>query len=94
LLSSHAGLIALTRSSALSGASESAMSELHSLESLEALHADLLALSESRLLNVERLGIQLEIHIQDFRALLDKKARNEQSRKSLETGTGETMNEP
>lgn len=75
--------------SAHSGASVPAMSELHSLESLQALHADLLALSESRLLNVERLGIQLEAHIQDFRALLDKKARSEQSRKSLETGTVE-----
>ena len=67
------------------------MSELHSLESLQALHSDLLALSESRLSNVERLGIQLEAHIQDFRALLDKKARSEQSRKSLETGIIETM---
>ena len=62
------------------------MSELHNLESLQALHADLLALSESRLSNVERLGIQLEAHIQDFKALLDKKGRNDQSRKSLATG--------
>lgn len=62
------------------------MMELHGLESLQALHADLLALSESRLLNVERLGIQLQAHIADFRALLDKKARSEQSRKVLETG--------
>jgi hypothetical protein len=87
LLLSHAGFITLIRSSAVSGASEQAMSDLHSLESLQALHADLLALSESRLSNVERLGIQLQAHIQDFRALLDKKARSEQSRKSLETGT-------
>lgn len=62
------------------------MAELHSLESLQALNADLLALSESRLSNVERLGIQLQAHIEDFRALLDKTARSEQSRKSLETG--------
>jgi hypothetical protein len=66
------------------------MAELHSLESLQALHADLLALSESRLSNVERLGIQLEAHIQDFRALLDKRARSEESRKSLETGIVES----
>lgn len=86
---SHAVFVALISPSAHSGASVPAMSELHSLESLQALHADLLALSESRLLNVERLGIQLEAHIQDFKALLDKKSRSEQSRKSLETGTVE-----
>lgn len=57
-----------------------------SLESLQALHADLLALSESRLLNIERLGIQLEAHIRDFRALLDKKPRNDKSRETLGKG--------
>ena len=67
------------------------MPDQHGLESLQALHADLLALSESRLSNVERLGIQLEAHIQDFRALLDKRARSEESRKSLETGTLEKL---
>ena len=57
------------------------------LESLQALHADLLALSESRLLNIERLGNQLDAHIKDFRALLDKKPRSDQSRQTLGTGT-------
>jgi len=61
--------------------------QLNSLESFQALHADLLALSESRLSNLERLQAQLDGHIDAFRALLDKKDRNEQSRKSLTTGT-------
>ncbi len=62
------------------------MAELNSLESLQALYADLLALSESRLSSIERLGAQLDAHIRDFKALLDKKPRNEQSRQSLATG--------
>ncbi len=62
------------------------MTESTSLESLQALHADLLALSESRLLHIERLGLQLEVHIRDFRGLLDQKSRNEQSRQKLTTG--------
>ena len=63
------------------------MSELTGLESLQALHTDLLALSESRLQDIQRLEAQLEAHIEDFRALLDKQSRNEASRKSLATGT-------
>lgn len=62
------------------------MSELGDLERLETLHRDLLALAELRLLNVERLWIQLEARIADFRRLLDKTSRNEQSRKALATG--------
>jgi hypothetical protein len=62
------------------------MSEVGSLESLQALYTDLLALSESRLSNLDRLGAQLDAHIQDFKNLLDKKSRNDQSRRSLATG--------
>lgn len=62
------------------------MTELGGLERLESLHRDLLLLSEPRLLNAERLWVQLEAHIGEFRRLLDKSARNEQSRKSLTTG--------
>ena len=62
------------------------MSELGDLETLETLHRDLLALSESRLLNVERLWVQLEARVADFRRLLDKTSRNEHSRKALTTG--------
>lgn len=63
------------------------MSEPGSLEGLESLHRDLLSLSEFRLSNVERLWAQLEAHIEEFRRLLEKAPRNEQSRKSLTTGT-------
>jgi nuclear pore complex protein Nup205 len=62
------------------------MAELNSLESLESLYLDLHALSESRLSNVDRLEAQLNAHIEDFKKLLDKKPRNEESRKSLATG--------
>jgi nuclear pore complex protein Nup205 len=62
------------------------MTELNGLESLQALYLDLLALSESRLSNVDRLEAQLNAHIEDFKDLLNKKQRSEQSRKSLETG--------
>jgi nuclear pore complex protein Nup205 len=63
------------------------MSELGGLERLESLHRDLLSLSQLRLSNVERLWVQLEAHIGEFRRLLEKAPRNEQSRKSLATGT-------
>ena len=63
------------------------MSELGGLERLESLHRDLLSLSQLRLSNVERLWVQLEAHIGEFRRLLEKVPRNEQSRKSLATGT-------
>jgi nuclear pore complex protein Nup205 len=56
------------------------MSDLNSLESTQELHTDLLALSESRISNIERLELQLRAHAKDFRALLDKKARNTASR--------------
>lgn len=62
------------------------MAETSSLESLQALHADLLALSEERLCNVERLEVQLEAHMKDFKQLLEKKLRSEESRKKLSSG--------
>ena len=65
-----------------------------SLETLPALHADLLAQSESRLSSLERLEAQINAHINDFRNLLDKKARNEQSRQSLATGLGTSSMSP
>jgi hypothetical protein len=68
------------------GASNSTMAELNSLETLQALYTDLLALSEKRLSSIERLGAEIDAHLRDFRNLLDKKHRNEQSRQSLATG--------
>lgn len=72
------------------------------LEDLENLHRDLLAQSEhrvasidgdlladaeQRLPNIERLWIQLEARIDEFRHLLEKSPRNDGSRKSLQSGT-------
>ncbi len=62
------------------------MADPNSLESLQALYADFLALSEARLTSLERLGIQLDAHVKDFQNLLDKKVRNEESRQTLATG--------
>ncbi|KAI9649425.1 hypothetical protein NHQ30_002001 [Ciborinia camelliae] len=60
--------------------------QFSSLNEIQALHSDLLALSNSRLSNLDRLAIELEAHIAAFRNLLNQKNRNEQSRKSIETG--------
>lgn len=65
---------------------EPAMADLNSSESLQALYADLVALSEERLSSLDRLYAQIDAHVEAFKALLDKNARNEQSRKSLATG--------
>lgn len=62
------------------------MAELGDLEGLELLHRDLLAQAELRLPNIDRLWIQLEARIDEFRRLLDKAPRNEQSRNSLGSG--------
>jgi len=45
---------------------------MESIQRLQGLHADLVAFTESKLANVERLWQELEDSIQDFRALLDK----------------------
>lgn len=59
---------------------------LEDLAGLELLHRDLLAQAELRLPNIDRLWLQLEARIEEFRRLLDKAPRNEQSRKTLESG--------
>lgn len=56
------------------------MTDADSLEGLRGLHQDLLALSEARLTNVERLWIELESRVEEFRKLLDKPPKNEKSR--------------
>ncbi|KAF2453191.1 nucleoporin Nup186/Nup192/Nup205 [Lineolata rhizophorae] len=53
---------------------------------LEWLHRDLLALSELRLPNVDRLWAQLEVRLDEFRRLLEKPGRNDTSRNALNTG--------
>lgn len=62
------------------------MSGISSLESLQELHRDLVALSEARLPTLERLALELEASIEDFKTLLDKQPRNNSSRNTLATG--------
>lgn len=53
---------------------------------LRGLYQDLSAVSEGHLDNVERLCFELETHIQDFRKLLDKPAKNNASRQAVLSG--------
>jgi nuclear pore complex protein Nup205 len=62
------------------------MSAYGSLEGLQSLHRDLVALSESRLPNVERLWTQLQSRVEEFRVLLEKPPKNDTSRQSLSKG--------
>jgi nuclear pore complex protein Nup205 len=62
----------------------------YDLEELQSLHRDLIALSESRLLNVERLCVQLEARVDEFRHLLEKAPRNEKSRQILAAGNADS----
>jgi len=60
--------------------------EDNSLTRLQGLQADLVAFSESRLSNLERLWAELEGTIADFRKLLDKQQRSDNSRNALKAG--------
>jgi len=57
-----------------------------SLEALQGLHRDLLALSENRLNAIERLLGELESRIDEFRNLLNKKPKSDLSRQKLSKG--------
>lgn len=63
------------------------MDEDDSLVRLQGLQADLVAFSESRLPNVERLWAELESSIEDFQRLLDRQQKNDKSRQTLKSGT-------
>lgn len=56
------------------------------LSSLRGLHQDLLALEGSQLLDIERLWVDLESRIDEFRDLLDKSPRKEASRNTILSG--------
>jgi len=60
--------------------------EDNSLTRLQGLQADLVAFSESRLSNLQRLWTELEGTIADFRKLLDKQQRSDNSRNALKAG--------
>lgn len=57
-----------------------------SMDGINNLHRDLLALSEARLANVDRLWSELEARIAEFKNFLDKPKRNEKSRQALLSG--------
>ena len=56
------------------------------LEDLRGLYHDLDAISRSPIPNIDRLRIDLEAHIQDFRKLLDKPPKNNTSRQAVLSG--------
>jgi len=57
------------------------MAEEDSLEGLQGLHRDLLALTESRLPTLERLWAELEARIDEFKTLLDRPRKNDKAGK-------------
>lgn len=63
------------------------MAELQDIrDGLRGLYQDLSAISDGHLDNVERLCLELETHIQDFRKLLDKPAKSNASRQAVLSG--------
>jgi nuclear pore complex protein Nup205 len=53
---------------------------------LRLLYLDLLALSTTALPSIDRLVLELEASIEQFRALLDKKPKNNESRQKVLSG--------
>ena len=62
------------------------MAEAEGLMGLRELHQDLVALEETRLVNIDRLWAELEARVNEFRQLLDKPGKADSSRKSLQSG--------
>ena len=60
--------------------------ESDGLGGLRGLHQDLLDLEQGRLRNIDKLWAELEARVVEFRQLLDRTEKNEQSRKSLLSG--------
>ncbi|KAF2259279.1 hypothetical protein CC78DRAFT_525092 [Lojkania enalia] len=62
------------------------MAEEDSLMGLQSLHRDLCALIDLKLPVLDRLLQNLEAHLDEFKALLDKPPKNDASRKTLNSG--------
>ncbi|PYH93691.1 Cullin-domain-containing protein [Aspergillus ellipticus CBS 707.79] len=62
------------------------MEDRDSATGLRGLYQDLSALSSSSFVNIERLRVELETHIEDFKKLLDKPAKNNTSRQAVLSG--------
>lgn len=56
------------------------------LESLRALHQDLIALEDGQLRNIDKLCNELKAHVEAFKNLLDRPTKSDTSRKKLESG--------
>ena len=64
------------------------MAEDDSLAALQGLHRDLCAHIDLQLPVLERLLLNLEVHLEELKTLLDKKPKNETSRSTLSSGKG------
>ncbi|KAL4795958.1 hypothetical protein BDV19DRAFT_378449 [Aspergillus venezuelensis] len=62
------------------------MESAESLVGLRGLYQDLSALSDTPFMNIERLRVELEAHIHDFRTLLDKPTKSNASRQTVLSG--------
>jgi nuclear pore complex protein Nup205 len=62
------------------------MDDIDALGGLRGLYQDLSTISESSIPNIDRLCVELEAHLQDFRKLLDKPPKNNGSRQSVLSG--------
>lgn len=62
------------------------MAEEDSLAALQGLHRDLCAHIDLQLPVLERLLQNLEAHLEELKTLLDKKPKNDASRKALGAG--------
>lgn len=59
----------------------------NAMERLQSLQRDLTAFTETRLANLDRLSAEFEASIEDLRNVLDKKRRNEESRRTVNPTT-------
>ena len=67
------------------------MTEEEQSQDFQGIHQDLIAISKAQLRNVDRLWSELDAHVDEFKLLLDKPAKNESSRKTLLTGMSPEM---
>ncbi|TPX09838.1 uncharacterized protein E0L32_009029 [Thyridium curvatum] len=63
-----------------------AMAEANALEALQALHTNLVALAEHRIIDLEILRQLLDLQGPSFKDLLDKPARRKESRDAVQSG--------
>ena len=62
------------------------MADLGGLESFRGLHQDLIALQSAQLRTIDKLHADLKVQVNAFRRLLDKPAKNSESRTAVKSG--------